>query len=89
MLLQRLADTEAEELLDRLVEHRVLGGPELDFLRARLAYQRGGAAAAGALMKAALDRLPGHQEMLEFAVSINAPLPTHAQKILKERSYRP
>jgi hypothetical protein len=40
-------------------------------------------------MKAALDRLPGHQEMLEFAVSINAPLPTHAQKILKERSYRP
>lgn len=64
----------------------MLGGPELDFLRARLAHQRGDAAAAGAFMKAALDRLPGHQEMLDFAVSINAPLPTHAQKIFKERS---
>jgi hypothetical protein len=89
MLLHRLADTEAEDLLDRLVKHRTLSGPELDFLRARLAHQRGDAAAAGTFITAALDRLPGHQEMLDFAVSINAPLPTHARKILQERSYRP
>ncbi|MEO3779467.1 hypothetical protein ABGB16_22020 [Micromonospora sp. B11E3] len=88
MLLRRLADTEAEDLLDRLIEHRLLGGPELDFLRARLAHQRGDAAAAGAFITAALDRLPGHQEMLDFAVNINTPLPARAQKILKGRSYR-
>jgi hypothetical protein len=89
MLLTRLADTEAEDLLDRLVQHRALGGPELEFLRARLAHQRGDTATAGTLIAGALGRLPGHQEMLDFAVSIDAPLPPHAQKILKDRSYRP
>jgi uncharacterized protein HemY len=69
----------AEHLLDRLVNHRVLGGPELDFLRARLAHQRGDAEAARQHITAALDRLPGHQEMLDFAVSVNAPLPARAR----------
>ncbi len=58
ILLPRLADTEAEDLLDRLVGHRALGGPELDFLRARLAHQQSDDAAARALITAALDRLP-------------------------------
>jgi hypothetical protein len=86
MLLARLADTEAEDLLDQLVQHRALGGPELDFLRARLAHQRGDTATAGTLITAALGKLPGHQEMLHFAVSINASLPTRARQILNERS---
>jgi hypothetical protein len=89
MLLQRLADTEAEDLLDQLVQHRGLDGPELDLLRARRAHQRGDTTAAGTLITAALRNLPGHQQMLDFAVSINAPLPAHAQKVLKERSRRP
>jgi len=89
ILLQRLADSEAEELLDRLAEHRALGGPELDFYRARLAHQRGNAVTADAFMAAALDRLPGHQQMLDFAVTTNAALPKHAQKILTQRSRRP
>lgn len=89
LLLQHLADTEAEDLLDRLVGHRVLGGPELEFLRARLAHQRGDAGAARAFMTAALDRLPGHQEMLDFATRIDAPLPPRARQILQERARRP
>jgi hypothetical protein len=89
MLLLRLADTEAEDLLDRLVQNRAPDGPEQDFLRARRAHQRGETSAAGTLITAALRKLPGHQQMLDFAVGINAPLPTHAQKVLKERSRRP
>jgi len=88
MLLARLADGEAEDLLDRLVHHRCLGGPELDFLRARLAHQRGDNETAGTLITAALGRLPGHQKMLDLAVSIDAPLPPRAREILKERSHR-
>lgn len=88
ILLARLADTEAEDLLDQLVRHRALGGPELDFLQARLAHQRGDTATAGTLITAALGRLPGHQEMLDFAVTIDAPLPLRAREILKERSRR-
>jgi hypothetical protein len=88
MLLARLSDTEAEDLLDRLVQHRALGGPELGFLRARLAHQRGDTATAGTIVTAALGKLPGHQEMLNFAVNIKAPLPTRAREILKGRSIR-
>jgi hypothetical protein len=61
-------------------------GPELDFLRARLAHQRGDTATARTLITTALGKLPGHQEMLHFAVSINASLPTRARQILNERS---
>lgn len=83
ILVQRLADTEAETLLDRLVEHHALGGPELDFTRARLAHRRGDVEAARTFTTAALDRLPGHREMLVFATSIDAPLPARAQRIVE------
>ena len=89
MLLARLADTDAEDVLDQLVQHRALGGPELDFLRARLAHQRGDATTASTLITAALGRLPGHQHMLDFAVSVDAPIPARAREILQERSSRP
>jgi hypothetical protein len=80
LLVQQLADTDGEGLLDRLVEHQVLGGPELDFVRARLAHQRGDDDAARVFMTVALDRLPGHQEMLSFAASIGAPLPRRSSR---------
>lgn len=89
MLLARLADTDAEDVLDQLVRHPALGGPELDFLRARLAHQRGDTTTASTLITAALGRLPGHQNMLDFAVSLEAPLPARAREILNERSSRP
>ena len=73
MLLARLPDTDAEPLLDKLVRHRALGGPELIFLQARLAHQRGDTTTAGTLITAALGKLPGHQEMLDFATEIDAP----------------
>lgn len=86
MLLARLPDTDAEPLLDKLVHHRALGGPELIFLQARLAHQRGDTTTAGTLITAALGKLPGHQEMLDFATEIDVPLPTRAKEILIERS---
>jgi hypothetical protein len=86
MLLARLPDTDAEPLLDKLVRHRALGGPELIFLQARLAHQRGDTTTAGTLITAALGKLPGHQEMLDFATEIDAPLPTRAKETLNDRS---
>jgi hypothetical protein len=41
MLLNRFAGTPEDELLDRLVESPALAGPELAFLRARIAERRG------------------------------------------------
>lgn len=41
LLVERLAGSEHEVLLDRLAEHPALAGPELTFLRARLARERG------------------------------------------------
>lgn len=81
LLVQRLADTEADPLLDRLVDHPVLGGPELDFVRARLAHRRGDTDAAPAFMTAALDRLQGHREMLDFTTSIEAPPPPSVEVV--------
>jgi hypothetical protein len=85
-LIQRLADTEAEDLLDKLTNHPALAGPELDFIRARLAHQRGDLEAARALMTIALTELPGHGEMLTFAIGIDAPLPEHAREIAASRA---
>jgi hypothetical protein len=41
MLLDRFAGTPEDELLDRLAASPALGGPELTFLRARIAERRG------------------------------------------------
>lgn len=40
LLVERLVDTEGDALLDRLVSHPTLGGPELTSVRARLARER-------------------------------------------------
>src|SRR6266508_2712651 len=86
LLLERLIGSETEDRLDRLAHHPALGGPELEFLQAQLAYQRGDVSSARGLVQAALQRLPGHQDFLDFASEIGAPLPPRAQQIIEERS---
>jgi hypothetical protein len=86
LLLDRLIGSEAEDRLDRLACHPALGGPELEFLKARLAHRRGDLSSARSLVSAALQHLPGHQDFLDFAAEIGAPLPPGAQQIAGERS---
>ncbi len=85
LLLDRLIGSEAEDRLDRLTRHPALGGPELGFLQAQLAHQRGDVSNARSLMHTALQHLPGHQDFLDLATEIGAPLPPRAQQIIKER----
>jgi hypothetical protein len=86
LLLERLIGSEAEDHLDRLARHPALGGPELQFLQAQLAYERGDASSARSLVQAALQQLPGHKGFLDFASEIGAPLPARARQVLEERS---
>jgi hypothetical protein len=86
LLLHRLIDSEAEDRLDRLTRHPALGGPELGFLQAQLAHQRGDVSNARSLTHAGLLQLPGHQDFLDFAIEIGAPLPPRAQQLIKQRS---
>ncbi len=86
LLLDRLIGSEAEDRLDRLTRHPALGGPELGFLQAQLAHLRGQVSNARSLVHAALQQLPGHQDFLDFATEIGAPLPPRAQQIVEERS---
>jgi hypothetical protein len=74
-LLERLAGSEAEDQLDRLVSHPALGGPERTFLQARLAHQRADTAGARKLITDCLRDLPGHQDFASFAAEIGASRP--------------
>jgi len=86
LLLERLIGSEAEDRLDRLACHPALGGPELGFLQAQLAHLRGDGGRARSLVHAALQQLPGHRGLLDFATEIGAPLPPRARQVSKERS---
>jgi len=55
MLLDRFAGTPEDELLDRLAASPALAGPELTFLRARIAECRGDVAQAAALVTECLN----------------------------------
>lgn len=79
LLVERLAGSDHEELLDRLVAHPALAGPELTFLQARLARARGELGTAGTLVKRCLTSLPGHPEYRMFAEEINTHLPRQGQ----------
>jgi hypothetical protein len=74
-LFDRLASGPEERLLDRLLTHPALSGPELTLLRARLACERDDTASARELASEALRKLPGHQELIRFATEIGAELP--------------
>ena len=75
MLLDRFAGTPEDELLDRLVASPALAGPELIFLRARLAERRGDVSLAATLVTRCLKEMPGRQAYLDFAVKVDAELP--------------
>jgi uncharacterized protein YfiM (DUF2279 family) len=78
-LLDRLADSESDDLLDRLVVHPALSGPELTFLKAQLAHRRGDADHARSLMDGCLQTLPGHQGFHAFVDSIGPPRSARTQ----------
>lgn len=85
MLFGKLVDYGVAGRLDRLVHHPALGGPELAFLQARLAHQRGDVDGARRLVHQSLEKLPGHEVFLEFALEIGGPLPPRARQVITER----
>ena len=86
MLLDRFAGTPEDELLDRLAASPALAGPELTFLRARIAERRGDVTQAATLVTECLKELPGDQDYLAFAVEVGAALPSRAIQIRAERA---
>ena len=86
MLLDRFAGTPEDELLDRLVASPALAGPELTFLRARIAERRGEVSEAASLVTKCLKEMPGRQAYLDFAVEVGAELPSRAREIAAERA---
>jgi hypothetical protein len=85
-LLDRFAGTPEDELLDRLVASTALAGPELTFLRARIAERRGDVSQAAALVTTCLKEMPGRQAYLDFATEVGAELPSRAREIAAERA---
>ncbi len=71
MLLDRLADTDVEDRVDRLTRHPALSGPKEQYLQARLAHRRGDLGRARNLMRQCLHTLPGHPDFLQFTTGIN------------------
>jgi hypothetical protein len=86
MLLDRFAGTPEDELLDRLVASPALAGPELIFLRARIAERRGDVSQAATLVTKCLKELPGHQAYLDFAIEVGAELPSRAREMPDSRA---
>jgi hypothetical protein len=86
MLLDRFAGTPEDELLDRLAVSPALAGPELTFLRARIAERRGDVAQAATLVIDCLKEQPGNQEYLYFAVEVDAELPPRARELQSQRA---
>ena len=81
LLLDRLPGYEADDRLDKISRHPALGGPELTFLQAQLARQRGDLDRARRLVRECLERLPGHRAFQEAAIEIGASLPERAREI--------
>ena len=86
MLLDRFAGTPEDEMLDRLVAIPALAGPELLFLRARIAERRGNVSQAATLVTECLKEMPGRRSYLDLAVEVGAELPSRARTIAAERA---
>jgi hypothetical protein len=89
LLLDHFGAGPEDELLDRLAASPGLGGPELTFLRARIAERRGERAQAAALITQCLKELPGHPAYLDFAVEISVKLPPRAREVLSDQARFP
>jgi len=74
LLLENLDDADGG-VLDRIVGHDALAGPDQKFLSARLAYRRGDADRARDLVSQCLRKLPGHSDFRQFAAEIGAAVP--------------
>ena len=85
MLFGKLVDYGVEDRLDQLVHHAALSGLELTFLQAQLAHQRGDVDGARRLVHQSLEKPPGHEVFLEFALEIGGPLPPRARQVITER----
>jgi hypothetical protein len=86
MLLDRFAGAPEDELLDRLAASPALAGPELTFLRAKIAERHGDVAQAATLVIECLKELPGHQGYMDFAMVVGAEVPPRARELLSERA---
>jgi hypothetical protein len=86
MLLDRFVGTPEDELLDRLAASPALAGPELIFLRAKIAERRGEVSQAATLVTECLKEMPGRQAYLDFAVEVGTELPSRAREIAAERA---
>lgn len=71
LLLENLEDADGG-VLDRIVGHAALGGPDQKFLSARLAHRRGDIDSARDLISQCLRKRPGHSHFREFAAEIGA-----------------
>ncbi len=86
MLAGHLAGTDDAGLLDRLVSHRALAGPEVTFLRALIARMAGDLDSARKLVADCLEALPGSYAFHSLAAEIGAELPPRARQMADERS---
>jgi hypothetical protein len=89
LLLDHFGAGPEDGLLDRLAASPGLAGPELTFLRARIADRRGEHTQAAALVTQCLKELPGHPAYLSFAAAVGAELPPRARDLLSERARLP
>jgi len=80
------AGTDGAGLLDQLVSHRALAGPEVTFLRALIARVAGDLDSARKLIAHCLEELPGSYQFHSFAAEIGADLPPRARQVADERS---
>jgi len=86
-LATHLAGTDDAGLLDRLVSHRALAGPQVTFLRALAARGAGDLDSARKLITDCLEELPGSYEFHNFAAQLGVDLPPRARQVADERSY--
>jgi len=86
-LAAHLAGTDDAGLLDRLVSHRALAGPQVTYLRALTARGAGDLDLARKLITNCLEELPGSYEFHNFAAQLGADLPPRARQVAEERSY--
>ncbi|HEX2746272.1 MAG TPA: hypothetical protein VHO07_21550 [Streptosporangiaceae bacterium] len=86
-LAAHLVGTDDSGLVDRLVSHRALAGPQVTYLRALTTRGAGDLDLARKLIADCLEELPGSYEFHSFAAEIGAILPPRARQVADERSY--